>query len=179
MSLLPGSGFVQHTVEVSRRFAPPSDVATCHLACVRNPSARTSTPLNWVLYSESFGAQEMTEYEFHDFLTSTQMAAGQANMDFVAVFFAFVACTYLVGSKISKFQAGVLTIVYTTFSFFPIMTVQATIVRVIEVSEIQGTDDTAVHLLAVINPLVLVLAWLSSVVYLVTEQRKVRSPGAV
>ena len=120
----------------------------------------------------------MTEYEFHDFLTNAQMASGQATMDVVAVFCAFVVSTYVVGSRLNRTQAIALSIVYTIFLLLPTMTVRSTLLRIQQVAELNpnhmipmGSVET-IGVVAAVMPGILVLAWLLSIFYLISERRK-------
>ena len=120
----------------------------------------------------------MTEYEFHDFLTNAQMAAGQATMDVVAVFFAFVVCVYVVGSRLKTWEAVALCIVYTIFLFLPTLAVRSTVLRIQHIVaqhpnlSAQTSSTEAIGVVAVMVPGILLVAWLLSVLYLISERRK-------
>ena len=114
----------------------------------------------------------MTEYEYHDFALTSQLAGGQASMDVVAVFFAYIICVYIVGRKLTSFQVTALTIVYTTFVFMPIIAVHETLQNLQAVAakypEYEQTQGYLMAVASVLVPLTLAMAWLLSVVYMLS-----------
>ena len=120
----------------------------------------------------------MTEYEFHDFLTNAQMAAAQSSMDVVTVFFAFVVCTYVVGSRLRRAEAIALCVLYSIFLVMPALSVRGTLLRIQGIVQeypdyaLQTPMADAAGILSLVNPGVLLIAWLISILYLISERRK-------
>ena len=63
----------------------------------------------------------MTEYEIIDTIISVRADIAQHSMNFVSVLFAYILAAYLVGSKLSRFQVSMITILYALWSPGPIL----------------------------------------------------------
>ena len=116
----------------------------------------------------------MTEYEYIDTVNSSVDVMSGMIFDFTSVFFAFVICVYIVGSKISKVQAVAISLAYTVFLFFNVVGVYQTLHRLLGVAENYGDVSMTARLVTfeIAAPLLLVFIWLGSLIYLVTESRK-------
>ncbi len=52
----------------------------------------------------------MTEYEYLDLIVTSRDSVGYHAMNYIGVMFAYVVAAYLVGAKLSRFQAFAITI---------------------------------------------------------------------
>ena len=115
----------------------------------------------------------MTEYEYLDFVTSSVELISGNGFNYISVFFAYVACAYLVGSRISRVQAAAITVAYTVYLGITVMTIVTALGRLIAVS---GTyaPETVDRFVAmqVVGPSLLAFIWLASVVFMATENAK-------
>ncbi len=116
----------------------------------------------------------MTEYEIIDTIISVRADIAQHSMNFVSVLFAYILAAYLVGSKLSRFQVSMITILYVLWSPGPILAAYDGAVAL---------QDLYVHHRAVLSvemgasplmataPLVvsaaMLLAWVISVVFMI------------
>ncbi len=115
----------------------------------------------------------MTEYEYLDFVTSSVEVITQSGFDFISVFFAYLACGYLAGTKLSLMQAIALTMAYTIYLSFCVMTVATSIGRIIGASTEPGSDTIArFELMQIAGPTLLTFIWLVSVIYMFSQYRK-------
>lgn len=62
----------------------------------------------------------MTEYEIIDAFVSLRMEIAQHSMNFASVLFAYLIAAYFVGSKLTRFQVAVITVLYILWSPAPI-----------------------------------------------------------
>ena len=62
----------------------------------------------------------MTEYEIIDAFVSLRMEIAQHSMNFASVLFGYLIAAYFVGSKLTKFQVTVITVLYILWSPAPI-----------------------------------------------------------
>jgi hypothetical protein len=120
----------------------------------------------------------MTEYEFLDYQVSIGAVVNDSAVSFITVFFAYVVCAYLVGSKISFLQSAGLTFVYSVYSLLTIFGLGNNIAQLRELAikypEFYDDLDTLLAFL-VGGPLALISAWLMSVVYMFVENGKRKS----
>ena len=63
----------------------------------------------------------MTEYEIIDALISIRADVAQHSMNFITVLFAYIVAAYFVGSKLSRFQVSMITILYVLWTPAPIL----------------------------------------------------------
>ena len=115
----------------------------------------------------------MTEYEYLDFVTSSVSLITQNGFNFISVFFAYLACGYLVGTRLSLIQVTSLTISYTIYLSFNMMTVITTIGRIISASTEYGLDSiTRYETMQIAGPTLLAFIWLASVVFMFSQYQK-------
>ena len=62
----------------------------------------------------------MTEYEIIDAIVSLRLEIAQHSMNFASVLFGYLIAAYFVGSKLTRFQVGVITVLYILWSPAPI-----------------------------------------------------------
>ena len=116
----------------------------------------------------------MTRYEFLDFTNSSVMVFTLCAFDYISVFFAYVVCGYLVRTKISRLQAITLTAAYTIYLAFNILTLVASINRLIDAAVKQGNEVDMVSRLdamVIAGPGLLAFIWICSVVYMFGNDR--------
>ncbi|MFT7651936.1 MAG: hypothetical protein ACI9UU_001043 [Candidatus Azotimanducaceae bacterium] len=112
----------------------------------------------------------MTEYEFLDFVTTSVAVITQSGFDFISIFFAYLVCAYLVGSKISRVQAFALTIAYTIYLSFNVMTIVTTLERVIGAAKNTAPDMVArFEVMQLAGPSLLTFIWIISIVYMFSQ----------
>jgi hypothetical protein len=112
----------------------------------------------------------MTEYEFLDFVTSSVDVITQNGFNFISIFFAYLVCAYLVGSKLSRVQAIALTIAYTIYLSFIVMTIITTLERVIGVAAASAPEMIArFEIMQIAGPSLLSFIWIISIIYMFSE----------
>ncbi len=115
----------------------------------------------------------MSEYEYYDYLATLTSLAGDNAMNFITVFFAYVACAYIAGKKITVLQCTGLTIAYWLFSLLTISGVLSTLSSIYEVGveyKAHNYDDIeGMKVYIYLGPLSLISAWFMSVVYMVSQ----------
>ena len=115
----------------------------------------------------------MTEYEYLDFVTSSVDVITQSGFDFISVFFAYLACGYLVGTKLSLIQTIALTVAYTIYLSFNLMTVTTMLGRIIGASTEHGLDSVSrFETMQIAGPALLTFIWVVSVIYMFSQHRK-------
>jgi hypothetical protein len=113
---------------------------------------------------------DMTEYEFLDFTNSSVSLIVQSGFNFISVFFAYIVCAYLVGSKISRIQAIALTTAYTIYLSFSVLTIVTAIGR-----QLQAAIDYAPEMIVrfqimqIAGPSLLTFIWFISIVYMFSQ----------
>ncbi|MDA1369596.1 MAG: hypothetical protein O2971_02380 [Proteobacteria bacterium] len=92
---------------------------------------------------------------------------------FISVFVVYIVCVYLVGSKLSTIQSIAITLVYSVFSLFFIFLVYTFLTGVGTIqADFNNTEFDGNIGLGAIAPLILVLAWLLSIIYMVQVRRE-------
>ncbi len=122
----------------------------------------------------------MTEFEYIDATAMALDLARSAGMDFIAVFFAYVVVSYLVGAKIPTFVAGAITVTYTLFAIGPIVAMRFSVTAAFDLArEALVTFPESVFFTSFpldANPGLFLtaqcLGWLLSVLYLHLYQRR-------
>ena len=118
----------------------------------------------------------MTEYEFLDFVTSSVDVITQNGFNFISIFFAYLACAYLVGSKLSRVQAIALTIAYTIYLLFIVMTVITTLGRVIGAAAANAPEMISrFEIMQIAGPSLLSFIWVISIIYMFSKNWNKRS----
>ena len=118
----------------------------------------------------------MTEYEYYDFLNGTGSLANELALGFVTGLSAYIICVYLVGRKLTILQSIGLTFVYSGYSMITILALKEVVARLYSVSQeypqYTGVtlESTSVYLNGI--PSVLLMAWVLSIIYMISEHRK-------
>ena len=108
----------------------------------------------------------MSEYELVDILGNLGSGIFDITSMFITIFFAYVVCVYLVGSKISRFQIIALSAIYSAFSFFLTYLVINSMFRMaFIIARLSESDAPVVPLYQYIGPGILLLTWLLSIIY--------------
>ena len=117
----------------------------------------------------------MTEYEYQELLIATASLVTDLVAVFISVLVAYLACAYLVGNKLTKFQLIAVSFTYSMFSLLIITLVYGNLMRIaaIKVSffELETTPSVGIPL---VGPLILLLSWLISIIFMIQVRR---SPG--
>lgn len=118
----------------------------------------------------------MTRYEYLDFVTSSIALISENGFNFISVFFAYVVCAYLVGRTISRAQAVAISAAYTLYLGICVMTVVTTLGRLI-VASLDHSAEAVLRFqtMQIAGPSLLGFIWLSSLVYMFTENAR-RAP---
>ena len=114
----------------------------------------------------------MTEYEFLDFVTNSVDVITQNGFNFISVFFTYLVCAYLIGSKLKRIQAIALTIAYTIYLSFIVMTIITTLERVIGAAA--GSAPEMVprfEIMQIAGPGLLSFIWLISIIFMYSKNR--------
>jgi hypothetical protein len=95
-------------------------------------------------------------------------------MSFITVFFAYVACAYIAGSKITLIQSIALTVAYSLFSLLTISGVYTNLNAIYEVvakfdGEYYFEDPEEMMVYVYGGPLSLIAAWFMSIVYMISQ----------
>ena len=77
----------------------------------------------------------MSGLEIIELLAILRAEVGRATMDFVTVMFGYLVCVHLIGANLSRAKALVLSVVYSIFSFFPMI----------------GTNTSMTHMFAILS----------------------------
>lgn len=118
----------------------------------------------------------MTEYEYYDFLNGTGSLANEFALGFLTGLSAYIICVYLVGRKLTVVQSVGLTLVYSGYSLITILALKEVVARLYSVSQqypqFTGVtlESTSLYLNGI--PSVLIIAWVLSIVYMISEHRK-------
>ena len=118
----------------------------------------------------------MTEYEYYDFLNGTGSLVNELALGFVTGLSAYIICVYLVGRKLTVLQSVSLTFVYSGYSLITILALKEVVARLYSVSQeypqFTGVtlESTSLYLNGI--PSVLLMAWVLSIIYMVSEYRK-------
>ena len=115
----------------------------------------------------------MTEYEIIDAFVSLRLEIAQHSMNFASVLFGYLIAAYFVGSKLTRFQVTVITVLYILWSPGPITAAYDGAVALRELY-IQHQDvlsiDMGSSLLMIDYPKVAVatafLSWLMSIIFM-------------
>ena len=117
----------------------------------------------------------MTEYEYLDLTNSSVTVITQSGFNFISVFFAYVVCGYLVGSKVSQIQAIALTVAYTIYLSFSIMTIVTSLARQLGAAAKYAPEMVLkFEVMQVAGPVLLTFIWLASVVYMFSQSSSTR-----
>lgn len=115
----------------------------------------------------------MTEYEYLDFVTNSISLITDNGFNFISVFFAYVVCSYLVGSHITRVQAVAISSAYTLYLATVVMTSVTTLGRIIGASVEFAPESVARYeFMQFAGPGLLAFIWLLSIVYMFTENAK-------
>ncbi len=118
----------------------------------------------------------MTEYEYYDFLNGTGSLANEFALGFVTGLSAYIICVYLVGRKLALLQSAGLTLVYSGYALITTLALKEVVTRLHTVSQeypqYTGVTLESTSLYTNAIPLVLVIAWLLSITYMISEYKK-------
>lgn len=126
---------------------------------------------------------EISPAEYLELIQLAEDAAGLQAMNAIAIVFAYLTAIYIIGEKLTRFQAIALNCIYTVFYFFPVRAMVGNITREYRVGEdfVRVYSEEASTLINVSSlgeeffvyggSLVFLLAWLLSIAYFV-ETRK-------
>lgn len=115
----------------------------------------------------------MTEYEIIDAIVSLRADIAGHSMNYVSVLFAYIVAAYLVGSKLSRFQVSMVTLLYVIWTPAPILAAYDGAVALQELylshQEILSIEMGASPLMNIVPTAVFAgmsLAWLVSIVFM-------------
>ena len=121
----------------------------------------------------------MSEYEIIDVISSLRLEGAEHVMNFVTVMFSYVVAAYVVGAKLSRFQALFVTALYSFFVPGPILAMYETMVTARDIHVLYGdavpVNTSAIGWLTGIPiavPLSLLLAWISSLLFMLHMRRQ-------
>ena len=114
----------------------------------------------------------MTEFEYHELITSIGSMITELTALFISVFVAYLVCSYVVGSKLSRFQYLAITFTYSIFVLLMIFIVYSNLVRSdrLTASYFQLETATASPVFLT-GPIVMGLAWVISLVFMLQIRR--------
>jgi hypothetical protein len=118
----------------------------------------------------------VTEYEYYDFLNGTGSLANELALGFVTGLSAYIICVYLVGRKLKILQSVGLTLVYSGYSMITILALKEVVARLHSVSQAYPqytgvtVESTSLYLNGI--PSVLLIAWVLSIIYMISEHGK-------
>ena len=114
----------------------------------------------------------MTEFEYQELLIGTSSLVTELVAVFVSVLIAYLACAYLVGNKLTRFQFIAVGITYSMFSLLIIFLVYGNLMRMAGITksflELQTTPSVGITL---VGPIIMLLSWLISIVFMLQVRR--------